>query len=176
MPKALDADWNLAQALYVQGVPYADIAEKIGVTPPTLRQYAHRYHWRRLRETVMASVSQVIAKPLVERAHNSRDKLAQEIERQASLLSECPPESVEQLANNRERQGRAAVVKTVAEAAEKVFGWQSQEPAGLVQIGHVEQLLLKWEQRGERELDGLTVLSDNSPSAPSDVPGRPASA
>jgi hypothetical protein len=50
MPKALLADWNLAQALYVQGVPYADIAEKIGVTSATLRQHAHRHHWRRYVE------------------------------------------------------------------------------------------------------------------------------
>lgn len=33
MPKALNADWNLAQALYVQGVPYRAIAKKVPPGP-----------------------------------------------------------------------------------------------------------------------------------------------
>jgi uncharacterized protein YjcR len=42
MPKPLNADWFLAQMLFVQGVPFEAIAEKLGVSGMAIRQRARR--------------------------------------------------------------------------------------------------------------------------------------
>src|SRR4051812_29160449 len=94
MPQALNADWNLAQTLYVQGVPYKAIAERVGVTEVSLRQRAYRHKWAALKTAALETVSQVITghtgKTLVQRSVEVRLALAEEIEDQVALLGSNP--------------------------------------------------------------------------------------
>ena len=175
MPKSLAADWNLAQVLYVEGEAYADIAERVGVTPATLRQHAKRHGWKQLRQDALAAVSRAVTKSLLERARDTRNRLAEEVERQAGLLTECPPKSLAELANK--GQGRTAVVRTIAQTAADVFGWQPEQVSQpLLTVGRVENLALQLNV-GPAPVAPATVFPDRAqPAAPSDLPGPPASA
>lgn len=115
-------DWNLAQLLYAQGVRYAEIAERIDVTPATLRQHARRHAWRQKRDQALAAMSHAVTKTLRERARDTRALVAEELERQAHLLTMSPPKCLAELANRRGQEGRASVVKAIASTASTVFG------------------------------------------------------
>ena len=177
MPKTLqNVDWNLGQALYVQGVAYAVIAEKIGVTPPTVRQHSRRYAWRRLRDDALACVSRAVTKPLVERARDVRDKLGEEIERQIQVLSQCPPRGLADLRNGPAGiQGRSSLTKTIIESAEKVFAWQLEQVSQqLITVGRIENLQLNV---GQSPVAPATVFPDRAqPAALSDLPSAAARA
>ncbi len=135
MAKPLNADWPLAMTLYAQGVPYAAIAERVGVTQASLRQRAHRYGWRALRDTSLATVSQVVTKTLMERARDVRDMLGVEVERQALVLGREPPTHCAELRSGPEGQGRAATVETVLKSAERVFGWEREGGSNMLNLG-----------------------------------------
>ena len=176
MPRPLQGvDWPLAQMLFVQGVGYRMIAEKLGVTEASLRQRAHRHASRQLREGALATVSQAVTKSLAQRDCDTRNLLAEEVERQAALLTECPPASVADLANNRERQGRAVVARTIAETADKVFDWQTEPPQQLITVGRVENMLVSMSSQGvQPALPESVPVSSSEPV--SDLPTLPASA
>ena len=57
MTRALNADWNLAEALYLQGVPDRTTAEKVGVTEMSLRQRPHRYSGQSLKTTALSTAA-----------------------------------------------------------------------------------------------------------------------
>ena len=129
MPKALNADWNLAQALFVQGVPYAAIAAKVCVTEAALRQRAHRYGWRDLRTQSVMAVSQSVTghtgKTLVARSQEVRSALADEIGASVSALRQTPVDpTLEHL------DQRVEVTSKLAGASGKVFGWEAQDALG----------------------------------------------
>jgi hypothetical protein len=84
-------------------------------------------------------VPDLVAKPLVERARDAREALGHEIEQQLALLAQHPPSTVEELKDA--RQGRASLVRSVAQAAKEVFSWDGhQQP--LLAVGTVSRLQL----------------------------------
>lgn len=132
MPKALNADWNLAQALYVQGVNYATIAEKVGVTEAALRQRAHRHGWPALKTASVTMASQAVtgsAKTLVQRSESVRENLGEEVEEAVGALREVPVKR--ELAHLDER---ADVAGKLVTSAAKVFGWENDQQGCLVNV------------------------------------------
>jgi stress-induced morphogen len=125
MPKPLSADWNLAQALYVQGVLYRAIAEKVGVTEMSLRQRAHRRGWHALKTEALATVSQVVTchtgKTLVRRSNEVRPALADELGESVGALRQTPLKP-----NLAHLDERAEVTQRLVGAASKVYGWNTE--------------------------------------------------
>jgi hypothetical protein len=140
MPKPLNADWNLAQVLYSQGVRYEDIAERIGVTEAALRQRAHRHGWRALRTEALQAVSQAVTnhdgQTLAEHSRAIRHTLASEIGGTAEALRLTPlkAESLEHL------EQRAGVAQKLTSAAEKIFRWNEGSPEGMIRIGEMRSV------------------------------------
>jgi len=175
MPTALvNVDWDLAQVLFAQGVRYSEIAPRAGVTPATLRQHAHRHQWRKLRDEantpqsiVASNATKPATTPLAERSRGIRERLAEELERQIQVLSECPPTSLKELASG--NQGRTALAKMLTEAAEKLFAWRPEVPSQLIEVGDVEHLQVNLGQQPGPELPAVSNPSVQ-PALPESVP------
>ena len=138
MAKPLNADWPLAQALYVQGVPYKAIAEKVSVTEAALRQRARRYRWRELRTAALQTVSQAVThsppKTLVQRAHEVRSSLGEDLSETVEALRQTPIKpGLDHL------DERAEVAGKLAGTASRVFGWEEEKPVGLVVAGMIPE-------------------------------------
>ncbi len=139
MPKALNADWNLAQVLYAQGVNYKAIAEKVGVTEAALRQRAHRYRWPMLKTAALETVSRAVTnhsgKTLAQRSNEVRSALAEEVGESMDALRQTP--IIPKLPHLNER---AEVSGKLATTAGKVFGWNGEQGNALVIVGMVSQV------------------------------------
>lgn len=143
MPKILNANWPLAQSLYLQGVSLQDIAKQINVTLGSLRKRANRGNWTVLRRESVQIASTVVqghtGRNLVQASRDVRQSLAEEVADQVSILRESPPKKVSELGNTPDGQGRAAVTKTVIDSAASVFGWDDSPERGIIVIGELRQ-------------------------------------
>jgi transposase-like protein len=138
MAKPLNADWNLAQLLYSQGVAYAEIAQRLGVTQAALRQRAHRYGWRGLKTEAMQIVSQTVTrhtgKTLVQRSNEVRSSLGEDLSETVGALRQTPIKpGLDHLGE------RAEVAGKLAGTASRVFGWEEERPVGLVIAGMIPE-------------------------------------
>jgi hypothetical protein len=137
MPKPLNADWGLAEVLYIQGVAYKAIAAKVGVTEASLRQRAHRYRWSALRTAALRAVSETVTghtgMTLIERSRQVRGTLAEDLVESANALRGTAIEPG--LAHLGER---VEVAQKLASSAGKVFGWDSDsKPGALIIMGQM---------------------------------------
>jgi hypothetical protein len=135
MPAALKADWNLAQALVLQGLPFKEVAVRVGVPEPVLRKRSWRGGWLKLRTQSVEGVAEFGAKTLAERSKIVRDGLADELADQVNILRHKPPKNPSELGNTPQKQGRTAVAKMIAEAAARTFDWGEQQQNCLIAIG-----------------------------------------
>lgn len=140
MSRALNADWNLAQALYVQGVTYQAIAEKTGVTLAALRQRAHRYGWHGLKTEALAIASRAVTRhsgrTLTQRSSEVRSALADELSESVGALRQTPAKPELQHLNQ-----RAEVAGKLTSSASRVFGWSDDGGAPLIIVGEVERFI-----------------------------------
>jgi stress-induced morphogen len=140
VPRAINADWNLAQALYVQGVPYKTIAERVGVTEMSLRQRAHRHGWHALKTEALATASQAVTqhsgKTLVQRSAEVRSALADEVGESITALRQTPTKPELEHLNQ-----RAEVAGKLTSSASKVFGWNGEGEAPIVIVGTMRRAL-----------------------------------
>lgn len=127
MPAALAQDKkDVALALYLQELTWAAISEKTGVLVGTLRKWSARGNWTALRDKTKAALVSTaapgmqmqVATDLAKKGQQMRERLSSELAGQLDVLERSPAKSVKEL-----RQGRSQVVKTIAEAGSKVFGW-----------------------------------------------------
>jgi hypothetical protein len=141
VPKATDpALVELAKALYIQGVRPHIIATETGLKLATLKTLANRHKWNhsvanaqavresRAQKMMMVAVSQA-EKPASVRL---REALSAELEQQVKALQAEPVTRANQLANSPLRQGRAAVLQTIANTAKLVHDWGTERPGGVV--------------------------------------------
>lgn len=148
MPKPLanrEDVFEVAKAFVTQGVKTSVISERTGVNPKTIRTWSRRYGWIKTASIVRQDVNQAVTATVVDDLKSIggrvREALAVEIESQAQLLAKEPAESIKDLATSQGKQGRAVIVKTIAETAGNVFGWnESPKERPLLQIGMVEKL------------------------------------
>lgn len=80
-------------------------------------------------------MSKVVANGLMKQGVRLRTALATELDQQAECLAREPVAAYSELANSKDGQGRAAVVKTIVEAATKVYGWDDPAASGLLGAG-----------------------------------------
>lgn len=142
MPKAIRADWNLAQALYLQGISYRHISERVGVTEAALRKRASRHRWHDLRTNSIVAVSQTGAeaaqRTLCERSRVVREALAGDLEESVHLLPK-----LKQTAQPRGFKLRQEAVGKLADNASKMFGWGGESKVTINQALFLDDVELK---------------------------------
>ncbi len=136
---------ELAKLLFTQGLKPSVIACHTGVKLTTVYMWINRYHWQNLlseNKEVLKNVARN-AVPSESKAELSavssklRQKLSTVIEAQIAVLEKSPPKSIKDLANTRERQGQAAVVKSIIDGAATLLDWKGESTPGMVMIGHL---------------------------------------
>ena len=129
----------IAQALVIQGFSLRVVSEKTGLKLRTIQTWARRYGWRELRDKTKQEVNQAVAiaaaSALDEFSTRSREWLAGEVQEQIGAQRNSPIKKPSELANSPKRQGRAAVLKTVTDAASTIFGWGDTTPGGILIMG-----------------------------------------
>lgn len=116
----------MAKALWLQGYKGSQIAAKIPVKARTVDTWANRFKWSALlSKTTQIVLSRV--KPVEnERSDALRESFANELHSAANALSKSPISHYRELPNTPEGQGRAVVLKTLVETADKLYGWSAQ--------------------------------------------------
>ena len=138
---------ELAKALFIQGVKYSIISQQVDVSQALIRAWASRGKWHQLATKAQQVPLQALERGFLVETRNSlqamgdkiREQLSQELADQVGLLAKQPARSAGDLATVKGVQGRASVVKTIAETAALVHDWGSQGNAGLVLIGDLSQ-------------------------------------
>ena len=140
MPAAIPAEVkDVAKSMYFAGLEPSTISADLGVAIKTVYKWVNRGKWGVARDTAKgklisrgkASLAIQAGQDIAASSANTRAHLASVVERQAAALAKQQP-TAESLANTRERQGQAAVAKTVMETARGVFEWGETSRPGLV--------------------------------------------
>lgn len=114
-----NANWEIAKALYFQGVPYAQIAQQVGVTVVSLRKHASRHKWHKMRAAIAISASETAngVEQLSDSPNRSlEERILAELERQLAVLEQNPPKTVSELKGGKGVEGRASVLKRLSDA------------------------------------------------------------
>jgi hypothetical protein len=131
-----ESDWaKTALALFLQGLKHSEIAEQLGVTPAAVRKQCSRHKWVELRPTSIETAAHYAGKAgssMAKRSESLRVELSQEIEAQLKALRSKPVKATE-IGNAGE--GRASIVKRLADAAALVHGWDNEGIQGIIVIG-----------------------------------------
>lgn len=127
-------DYRRASILRASGMTYDEIAKTLGVSKPSLangmRRRGDAFLASQARQNLLGLISRS-SSVFVNKSSNIRLKLASGLEQAAELVALTPPQRGD-LENTPERQGRAAVLKTLVDASSTLFNWEKDSPAGLV--------------------------------------------
>lgn len=144
-----------ARALYIAGQTPVNIGSSLSLKPTTISRWALRFDWRKDRAVVTQAAKKVVEltvqSQLQEQGSRIRERIASSIEAQALMLSDSPPTCLDDLRNTPDRQGLAAVTKTVVEAASAVFGWNAERANGILILD------------AGRRFDGAPIVCDTVP-------------
>lgn len=129
MPKAHPPELRaIAKELYLQGFKPEAISEKYGINRRTIAGWIAKLDWRALRANVANAVSQSVQEarnPLAKASQTAQAAFSDELHSQAALLRSKPARRLSDLSSTPKRQGRAAVVSTLVNAAAKLYGWDA---------------------------------------------------
>jgi hypothetical protein len=135
-----------AKALFFQGLTLPLIAQAVSVPLSTINKWSQRGKWSMLKEQTKGALVQGLRKDLAigiippsspqnalaPASRRLREQLASELEAQAAVLAQNPVQRVSELGNTPQGEGRASVVKRIAETAAIVHDWDQSTEAGLV--------------------------------------------
>jgi len=160
---------DTVKLLYLQGLTPAIIAAQTGVLYGTVRKWVSRDGLAKLRskakqtlvDHAQGALIRESASELRRASQQIRSRLSSELASQVELLARSPARSIAALANSPARQGRTALVKSLAEAAALVHDWDSDKPAGIILAVDLRQGMLT----------GPSAVVD-VPSLPQDAPGE----
>lgn len=155
-----------AKALYLQGLSTTEISQETGVQYGTVRAWISRGDWRTLRNDTRSKL--VTAKERAVSRHITlvqsparmpdnkpsrlRGAVSRELEAQVAVLEQNPPSSLQELKNTPEREGRASMVKRIAETAALVENWEDQHAPGIIVMMENMQPI------EERSIQGVTTV------------------
>lgn len=121
----------VALKLAAEGLSTSEIGRQLGLSRVTVKNWlAVPAKIKDMNRLLDVGVQNAIRKHEHRLSSVVRDQLAKVIGKQVSLLHNAPPSSVNQLRTTPERQGLAAVAKTITEAATTVFGWTPENAGG----------------------------------------------
>ena|SRR5690349_2276894 len=125
--------------LFYQGLKTRVISEETGVKPATIKTWINRFKWNRtvseangIREARAAvNGAGEVAVSMSARSAQLRSELADEIQNQLAVLRRNPVKPGE-IGNSGE--GRASIVKRLAETACLVHNWAAENTPGIVVV------------------------------------------
>lgn len=130
MPKAIEADKELAKSLFIQGLPISTIARQIGVNINTVGTWTKRGQWTQLRgRTIEALDRPLIGATLAEHSARMRETLAKGLTETASTL-----DTIKQKRNLPTVLARAEAMQKLTASAGKVFGWDAESTPAIVNM------------------------------------------
>ena len=122
-----------AKALYLQGFTPAVIAVQLGVRRATLSKWRENGKWVQIRDgTVKVMTRKGITAVSRETTTKVRDALHNEASQMVEAMRKEPVKNVQELLTTPERQGRAALLKTVVETVAIIEDWNSSHKTGLI--------------------------------------------
>lgn len=142
MPAPLAPDLRQqAKGLAIAGLTSYAISVKLGVNRSTVRNWLKDATIPALMASVEQAVKVVVDRQVDQKLSQVvRVKLSESIAAQAEQLANNPAMCVEELKNTPERQGLAAVTKTVVEAASTLFGWDKEGSTGVSLVGSLRRM------------------------------------
>ncbi len=163
-----------AKALYLQGLSTGDVARETGVPYGAIRTWIKRGKWGSLRIAThqiagpakeMAVTRSLSFAPvqLATRMPDAapsrlRGVISREIEAQVAVLEQNPPESLLELKNTPDREGRASMVKRIAETAALVENWEDHHAPGII-------VMMEPSQPIEETIDIQSIQQSVDPAA-----------
>lgn len=145
MPKAFPVELReVVKSMILAGVRPHIVAEENRISPALVHRWSKRYGWakavntarQKIKDKGLRSLANQAAADIGAASANTRASLASVVERQAAVLAREEPKAAD-LANTRERQGQAAVAKSIMETARGVFGWGEESRPGMVLSVHL---------------------------------------
>ena len=134
MPKPFPViDYTRAALLKAQGLKNREIAEQLGCKLNSLMVGMSRKGITKLAVEArkgLVKAAQHTADAIEASGGRTRNHFAKVIESSAESLASDLPVKRKELANTKDGQGTASVVKTLVEAAAKVYGWDEQGSGG----------------------------------------------
>jgi len=95
MGKALDIDWTLGLALWLQGIPPKELAKQLGCKVDTLKAHAYRNGWveqkQKVQQAVAERVEKVALKNLASVSQSIREQCAVDAQRVLDALAMKDP-------------------------------------------------------------------------------------
>ena len=131
MPAKLQIDREMVQTLYMAGLRPSEIAKQTGCKPATVSAWATRFGWHTALQGMARNVKLVQGRS-ISGDNRLRDALRSEAVAQVETLTKTPIKNARSLANTPQRQGRAAVLKTLTEAVSLIDDWEQEKRSGLV--------------------------------------------
>jgi hypothetical protein len=143
-------DVALAHQLFMAGLSPTAIARKINSRQSLIWKYAQRHKWVQARDSILNSPSSSIhlngltgcsdspTHSLPALSEDIKLRLAREVDAQSRMLTQTPCTSIAELCDS--KQGRAGLLKTVLENANRVFNWDKETPQTILQVGTVSNM------------------------------------
>jgi len=129
-----------ARLLFISGVSLLAIAAALGVHYKTVEYWCSTGNWSDLRLNAKSRAMTAILKPgradLRERAHVTRAKLADKIDRLAERIDVDSRDP----GNSKNGEGAASILNRCIDGAAKVYAWGQDSTLGIVVMGDMHAL------------------------------------
>lgn len=167
-----------ALKLTLEGLTPTQIKAKLGLPLSTLKNWVYKNNIPDIKSLVQTAAKTEVQREVNQRSDAIRSKLGDVIANQVEMLAENPAVCVEDLRNTPDRQGLAAVAKTVTETASQLFGWDAEKPTGLILVADV-RAFDQPVSPASVEVESSLVVSEGHAQAgstpPIDIAGTPES-
>lgn len=168
MPKP-KIDWNLAQALFLQGLTVTAIANRFGLATASVSKQSAKRGWLALRSQTESNLARPMENSLavkVATASNTvRSKMAERLVSLSDRLPTTPQSLKTELRLQRE-------LESAVRNAERIFGWSSENGSALVRTSLLQSAVIDITPKKEIDPIVLGSPSDGGTSidlvAPSD--------
>lgn len=168
MPAAIQADWEQAKALYIQGLLPAAIADRLNIPVNTLRKRIHRGKWPQLRDKSRETLGKTGPSDMSARAASWQEQVADLMETRLNHLKTISPDKLKLS----DLETLARITELTDKQARRTFGLdQQQSPVSVGLVGitlHVQAYEPKPEQgaidvAGNVVDEGSTSVKDGAP-------------
>jgi hypothetical protein len=154
-------NWQLARALYLQGVKNSVIADQCNVSQVALRARVSREKWTSDRDKLKhalqhanSNANGIILPSVTEMGKTVRQLAAAGLVKASQGLDQVkPPRSL------KGRRELAETVKAITDPGKTVFAWEDQKPTVVIDLGQLKSARLP----GDVEIDAQVIAPEANP-------------
>lgn len=134
MPAALPLELReqAKELVFTKGLTSYQAAKRLGVNLSTVRNWVNKPILHDAKDLVEKMVKETVNREAKRISNVAKGKLDKAIGQQADALASIEHVTLDDLRNTPERQGLAAVTKTVIESGCLLFGWDKESKEGTV--------------------------------------------